>query len=258
MLPRQISATLRRLVGRHHPDPDEGFSFFFQNARGDGRGANVTKRWQEIPILADLRMSDTLLDVGCAEGLVALEAAGLVHHVHGIESVEHRVVAARRFAIARSVANVSFATGSIVTDELPQQSYDVVLFLGVYGYPVNDRRIGAAELGKVLGAARRQVVLRVDVQDHPDALRYLDEIHSCFDRHGFDGICFPKVAPDVGNIILGNRRDSGARIRYLPPLILLPTGTGADLPILRGQRDYETDPAIWGQLLGHYPASGCS
>ena len=259
MIVQRAAERLRRLVGRHQPTLEElGLSFFFKDARTDGRGVSVTERWQEIPVVADLRPTDTLLDIGCAEGLVALKAAAFVKHVHGIEPSEHRVDAARRFAANENVANVSFEVGSIITDELPSRAYDVVLFLGVFGYPADGRTIGVAELGKALDATLRQIVVRVDVQDHPDALRYLEQIYACFDQHGFDGICFPKAAPYVGNIILGNRRGSGARIRYLPPLVLLPSACCGDLPILREQRDYETEPGRWGRLLDHYPdaASG--
>jgi SAM-dependent methyltransferase len=251
MMSKRIMAPIRRLVGRRNENLDSAKAYFFRDARGDGSGAVVDKRWQEIPIVADLRPTDIVLDIGCAEGLVALRIAKSVHHVHGIDPLEHRIEAAYRFAGEQRVRNVSFTVASIVTCELRPREYDVVLFLGIYGRAIDSGRIGTAELGKALEAVGRQIVMRVDVQDDPEALRYLDEIFACFDKNGFDGICFPKVAPDVGNIILGNRRESGARIRYLPPLILSPSNT-RDLAILHEQDGYETEPGIWGRLLGHY------
>jgi SAM-dependent methyltransferase len=248
-----IGILLRRAVGRYHPDPHGGLSFFFEKARRDGHGIELRKRWQEIPLIADLRPDDAVLDIGCAEGLVAIEAARLVRQVDGIEYLEHRVAAARRFAAEAGVANVAFAAGSIVDDELPSRAWDVVFFLGMYGYPAGSGAIGNAELGKALEAARRQIVVRVDVQDHPDGLRHLPEILACFDAHGFDGICFPKISLDVGNIIIGNRRGADARLRYLPPLVLLPSHAARDLPILRDQAIPEGDPGVWGGMLGHYP-----
>ena len=243
---------LRRLAGRYGRGRAE--IHFYEDARGDGRGAIRVKRWQEIPVVADLRPGDGVLDIGCAEGLIAIEAAKLVREVHGIDILGNRVEAARKFAARAEIANARFSVGSIVADALPEKSYDVVFMLGVYGSPLaGGGRIGVTELAKALAAARRQIVLRVDVQDHPDALTYLEDIYGCFDAHGFDGICFPKVARDVGNIILGSRRNSGARLRYLPPLALIPSSVAATLPITRGQTGLAQDPQIWGGLLGHYP-----
>lgn len=248
-----IGILLRRAVGRYHPDPNGGLSYFFEKARRDGHGIPLRKRWQEIPLLADLRPDDTVLDIGCAEGLIAIEAAKIVRHVDGIEYLEHRVTAARRFAAEAGVTNIAFATGSIVNDDLPARAYDLVFFLGMYGYRTGTNTIGGTELGKALEASRRQIIVRVDVQDHPQGLHYLQDILTCFDAHGFDGICFPKVSPDVGNIIVGNRRGANARLRYLPPLVLVPSNAVMDLPILRGRTADAVGSDIWGSMLGHYP-----
>ena len=215
--------TVRRVLGRHHPDPHSGDSYYYQTVRRDGAGVDFDRRWTDIALVADLRPTDSVLDIGCAEGLIAIEVAQRVRAVHGVEVLEHRVEAARKRAHDGGTGNVTFAQGSIVDNDLPPLSFDVSLFLGLYGYPTDTGRIGNAELAKTLNATRRQIVLRVDVQDDPGGLTCLSSIYQCFDAHGFGGICFPKVSPRHGNIILGNRRGAGARLPYLPPVVLVPS-----------------------------------
>jgi SAM-dependent methyltransferase len=248
---KQSALALRRLFGRSRIDPHGGSSFYYKSIRRDGAGSSFEERWSDIALVADLRATDTVLDLGCAEGLIAMHVARVVHRVHGIELLPHRVDAAAAHARQDGIENVTFATGSVVHDDLPPAAYDVTLFLGLYGYPVDDGRIGTAELSKALIATRRQIILRVDVQDDPEGIPFFREIYDCFDSHGFDGLCFPKVSPRNGNVILGNRRGAGAHLPYLPPVLLLPTGSVVPIKAIDDATSPDTpnDTALWTTLL---------
>ncbi len=247
----RLIAAMRRLAGRHHPDPHGGNSFYYDTIRQDGRGVALSGRWADVALLADFRATDSVLDVGAAEGLVAMEVAGRVRSVHAIEVLAHRASAGRERAKAQGIGNITFATGSVVDIELPRLAFDVTLFLGIYGIPTPNSRIGTAELAKALDATRRQIVLRVDVQEDAAGLPYLPEIYACFDAHGFDGVCFPKVSAIHGNVILGNRRGAGARLPYLPPIALVTASEAAILPAVAASLSPETnrDPRRWASVL---------
>jgi hypothetical protein len=247
----RLITTIRRLAGRYHPDPHRGDSFYYDAVRQDGRGVGLGGRWTDVALVADLRKTDTVLDVGAAEGLVAMEVARRVLSVHAIEVLEHRATAGREHARKIGIGNITFATGSVVDTELPPLAFDVTLFLGLYGCPTPTSRIGSAELTKALNATRRQIVLRVDVQEDPAGLPYLPEIYACFDALGFDGVCFPKVSAIHGNVILGNRRGAGARLPYLPPIALVTASEAAALPAVATSLSPETnrDPGRWASVL---------
>ena len=73
----------------------------------------------------------TVLDVGCAEGLIALEVAQAgAALVDGIEIVHSHVGHARQFATQRGLENVRFH-GADANEWNPSRRYDVVLLLAV-------------------------------------------------------------------------------------------------------------------------------
>jgi len=55
--------------------------------------------------MSSFRPTDDVLDVGCAEGMIALELAKSVKHVHGIELEAHKVAKALEFAAERGCKN---------------------------------------------------------------------------------------------------------------------------------------------------------
>ena len=74
-----------------------------------------------------------MLDVGCAEGLVALEVARLVAQVHGFDRSASRIEHAMALAEKRSIPNATFEVASIEDVRLEPESWDVTLFLAVWG-----------------------------------------------------------------------------------------------------------------------------
>ncbi|MEM6332621.1 MAG: methyltransferase domain-containing protein [Planctomycetota bacterium] len=118
----------------------------------------VQKRWEPVAPHLDLRPTDTLLDLGCAESLITAHVARAVAHARGVEIQPQRVNAARQLAQRSGVTNVTFDEGSIVDTRLPDDGYDIVLCLGIIQHvPLADV---ADAIQRTVDAARRQVVIR--------------------------------------------------------------------------------------------------
>jgi SAM-dependent methyltransferase len=212
-----------------------------------GSGVTLEGRWFDIMQIVDLRATDRVLDVGCAEGLIAFEIAKHVAHVDGIDVMPHRVERARQEAIERKVPNVSFVHGSITQHRLEPMSYDVVLALSVIGkgvMVVQDSKVismpkkvrsGFDELACLLAATRRQIILRVNVQEYKPSFISLHDILQKMNECGFDGVCFSR-SRKLANVIVGNRRGTDARLLTVPPLVLVPAEDMRDYPCLRDAR----------------------
>ena len=198
-------------------------TFHYQKvARAFRNAKELPKPWQSILLVADLRPTDRVLDMGCAEGLISLEVAKHVAHVDGVEIDPVRVQEASRLAAQRNIANVSFAAGSVVDHPLEPLSYDVTLLLNVLDkVDETGRVVGIPELQRMLAATRRQIIIRYNVQRSPhDRSIPLSALFARMDELGFDGICFGKHT--FNNLIVGNRRGTDARLRAIPPFVVLP------------------------------------
>ncbi|HZO61936.1 MAG TPA: class I SAM-dependent methyltransferase [Gaiellaceae bacterium] len=204
------------------------------------RPTSFADRWSDLDRVADLRPGDRVLDVGCAEGLISLEVATRVAHVDAFDVSGVRIAEARRLAEQRGIGNASFATGSIDTFPLEPLSYDVALFLSVWGKRLDaDRTVGAGHLARILGATRRQLLMRAGVQRKPRKQAWLAEILEVCDREGFDALCFSRTRqgePSRTNLIVANRRGSDARSGELPALALVPTALLAGHPVVAAAR----------------------
>jgi SAM-dependent methyltransferase len=219
---------------------------------GESRGRSFEARFDEIRQTADLRPSDHVLDVGCAEGLITLEAAKLVERIHGIDIEEDRIAEAIRLAEERGVRNATFEHASVIGYPFEPLSYDVSFFLAVWGKAVGEgdakRWVGATELGHILGATRRQLVMRVSVQLRPKQEPFLDEILGVCEERGFDALCFSRTTPRPkplkrpesevalkpgGNLVIANRRGTDARVGELPRLVVMPTSWLLEHPVVR-------------------------
>jgi SAM-dependent methyltransferase len=150
------------------PEPLVEPTYYYSDLAEIGGGDGVwdlPTRWADVELHADLRPDDEVLDLGCAEGLITLEVARRVRHVHGVELRQERVEAAREIARQRGVENVTFQCASLGDLKLIPKSYDVVLFLGVLQHLPREQRMPA--WAKTLQAARRQVVLRTPLFGAP-------------------------------------------------------------------------------------------
>jgi SAM-dependent methyltransferase len=234
MLNTGLVTLLRRALGLKSLAELQGPAYYYDEARKDGLGSLWRERWAGTEPYVEFRATDEVLDIGCAEGLVALELAKSVKRVHGIEVHAHRVERALDFARELGRTNFTAEAVGIEAAEFAPLSYDVVLMQGVYGYDLGGgREVGPRELEKTLRAARRQVVLRLNVQDDARAARWLPDIFETCEREGFDVAAFPKF-DRYENLIVALRRGSGARLRQVPQLMLVPTKLAPDQPVAKG------------------------
>ena len=233
-IPRALRRLLPRRQHRRGDLPRRQYKRGYYSDKED-----LSERWDDIAQIVDLRPSDLVLDMGCAEGLISFEVAKYVSHVDGVEINPYLLERAISEAVGKKVKNISFTVGSVIDFRASPKSYDVVLFLGVMGKRVGAKRVGSkrvglVELEKMLMAARRQIVIRVNVQkrakDKSDFT--LHKILTLMERQEFDGICF-SPRKGRGDLIVGNRRNSDARIRSALPLVLVPTEMMRNHPCLR-------------------------
>ena len=74
-----------------------------------------------------LEISDTVLDYGCGTGTAAIEIAGSVKTVTGIDISSKMIEAARGKTLERKVKNLDFAQATIFDEKLKTGSSDVIL-----------------------------------------------------------------------------------------------------------------------------------
>ena len=138
-----------------------------------------------------LDADDTVLDYGCASGVVACRIAADVKEVRGIDTSARMIELANERASERDLANVHFARTTIFDEELGSETYDAVVAFNIL-HLVEDasaalRRISellrpggllvsvtpAGEAGRILRVLG-SFVLRVGLLSHLTAFRVSD------------------------------------------------------------------------------------
>ena len=169
---------------------------------------------------------------------MALEVARLVAQVHGFDRSASRIEHAMALAEKRSIPNATFEVASIEDVRLEPESWDVTLFLAVWGKRTlaGRRAVGARELARLLQATRRQLIARVGLQKDERREANLLEILDVCDTSGFDALGFNRPLHEGrslrGNLLVANRRGAGARPGELPPVALVPTARLTEHPIV--------------------------
>lgn len=102
----------------------------------------------------------TILDIGCAEGVLDLELADRGAIVHGVEIVKEHVEIARK--LAASYTTAVFECGDANTYE-PHREYDTVLLLAIL-HKLKDPSRACARFAKV---AKDLVVMRLPPEHAP-------------------------------------------------------------------------------------------
>jgi len=74
-----------------------------------------------------LKISDTVLDYGCGTGTAAIEIAGSVKTVTGIDISSKMIEAAKGKTVERKVNNIDFVQTTIFDEKLKPGSFDVIL-----------------------------------------------------------------------------------------------------------------------------------
>jgi SAM-dependent methyltransferase len=111
--------------------------------------------------LARLQPGDTVLDVGCGTGTLALQVrrrAGRVGRVAGIDPASEQIARARAKAAQRHVP-IDFQVGVIEHLAFPNETFDVVFStLMMHHLPASLKRQGLAEIARVLKPGGRLVI----------------------------------------------------------------------------------------------------
>lgn len=125
------------------------------------RGREQTFR-RMIVDQAQLQPGETVLDVGCGTGtlaMVAKERVGSTGRVSGIDAAPRMIALSRRKATRRGL-NLDFQVGLIEQLAFPDQSFDVVLSTFMMHHLPDDlKRQGLAEVVRVLKPGGRLLVI---------------------------------------------------------------------------------------------------
>jgi SAM-dependent methyltransferase len=78
-----------------------------------------------------LDTNDNVLDFGCASGGKTLELAGSAGHIHGLDFSAEMISEAVRNSGLANAGNVSFAHGTIFSDELGKGSFDKIIAFSI-------------------------------------------------------------------------------------------------------------------------------
>jgi SAM-dependent methyltransferase len=162
-----------------------------------------------------------VLDVGCADGEVAVAIAPFVERLHGLDIRPDAVQQANDRAAAQGIANASFEVAAIGDYSFEPRTWDVTLFMRVWGKGKGVRAVGASDLSRVLGATGRQAILQAG---KPRSEKHLTPLLELCDDEGFDAAWFVGV-----NLIVANRRDAGARLHAVPERVLVRAPSGSRL-----------------------------
>jgi ubiquinone/menaquinone biosynthesis C-methylase UbiE len=124
--------------------------------RGKGRELR-----QRVITLAGLGLGETVLDVGCGTGTLAIEVqrrVGNAGRVVGIDPSSEQIARAREKAERRNVP-VEFQIGVIEQLAFPDQTFDVVLStLMMHHLPASLKRQGLVEIARVLKGGGRLII----------------------------------------------------------------------------------------------------
>ena len=194
-----------------------------RQARTDGHagGVRTPRRARALIQIGDLRPTDHVLDVGCGDGEVAVAVAEHVERLHGMDIRPARVQLAKQLAAERGISNASFEASAIQDYPFAPRSWDVTLFMRVWGQGEGARKVGETELDRVLRTTRRQAIIQAGKPRSEQNVRRVMEI--C-DEHGFDAAWFVSQ-----KLIVANRRGADARIHAHPERVLVSGSAGSEL-----------------------------
>lgn len=104
----------------------------------ENEGIKKTQAKRDEKFKYYLKGGDVVLDYGCGTGTIAIENAGRVKEIHGIDFSGKMIEIAQRKAVLSNIENVDFTKSIIFDDRLKEESYDVVLAWGIL-HLVDDR-----------------------------------------------------------------------------------------------------------------------
>lgn len=161
MLHDELRRSLRRFLPGSIVQQVER-DYYADPAKGLAGKSDPNKRVRALLPVVEQARNQTVLDLGCAEGLMLQPfLAGGARFVHGVDESYRRVRSARRFfGTARSRFDVVDLNQphSLQDRNIFLPVYDTVLFLGVYQHL--KPKVRNATLAAALGMARQIFLIR--------------------------------------------------------------------------------------------------
>ena len=195
--------------------PEQGRSFRRQ------AGEQAPRRARAVTRIADLRPTDRVLDVGCGWGEVATVVAPYVEHVHGLDLQADRVQRAGERAAEAGLGNTSFEAIALQDYPFEPLSWDVTLFMRVWGKEIAGPAVGEDDLVKILSATRRQAVMQVG---KPRRRHRIGRVLELCEEEGFDAGWFVGL-----HLVIANRRGTDAVVHEVPDRVLTSTPAGPEV-----------------------------
>lgn len=96
-----------------------------------------------------LQPDDTVLELACGTGTLAIQIAGWVKEIHAIDISGKMVAAAERKAAERKVENIHFAHTTIFEARYPEGSFDVVMAFNIL-HLLENAQMAVARINELL------------------------------------------------------------------------------------------------------------
>jgi len=101
-------------------------------AKNYDQGEGDPGKRQDLEIIHKyLQPNDTVLELACGTGTLAIQIAGWVKEVHGIDISGNMITTEERKASAQHIVNTHFAHTTIFEARYPEESFDVVLAFNI-------------------------------------------------------------------------------------------------------------------------------
>jgi 2-polyprenyl-3-methyl-5-hydroxy-6-metoxy-1,4-benzoquinol methylase len=147
-----------------------------------------------------LKGSYTVLDYGCATGKITCELAGQVREIHGLDFSRKMIAAARRKATESGIENVDFKQATIFDQVYQEESFDVVLALGIL-HLLKDPQKAIERIHALLGPGGLFVSSTASMADSYSVLNQVNRFASILSRLGiFPHMRFFRIPELEGSI----------------------------------------------------------
>jgi SAM-dependent methyltransferase len=163
-------------------------------------------RWNDLKEILEITNNDTVLDVGCAEGLISIEVSKTAKIVDAFDVEPYRIIQAKENAKKARRNNINFRVSSY--EDYAYKSYDIVLLLGVY-HKIKSKNRREQSLNSMFTQCQKQFYIRVPVISDSVSDQvgiHTEEIETVADKQGFELVFKSDPRYDHGTLFKFKRR----------------------------------------------------